>query len=78
MIATHAGVIQDAYGGDVTIVKQAGQDAYKHSYKNGVLSYEKPDGYGASFSFSEPTFNCPKGTEIGKESIDSKHLNHFS
>ena len=61
--ATHAGVIQDAYGGDVTIVKQAGQDAYKHSYKNGVLSYEKPDGYGVSFSFSEPTFNCPKGTK---------------
>ena len=63
MSATHAGVIEDAYGGDVTIVKQAGQDSYKHSYKNGVLSYEKQDGYGVSFAFSEPTFNCPKGSK---------------
>ena len=76
MIATHAGVIEDAYGGDVTIVKQAGQDAYKHSYKNGVLSYEKPDGYGASFSFSEPTFNCPKG-RLGKLNRDFQNFGNY-
>ena len=63
MTAVHAGVIQDAYGGDVTIVKQAGQAEYKSSYKNGVQTYKKSDGYGVSFAFSNPLFNCPEGSK---------------
>ena len=43
--------------------KSAGQENYKSAYKNGVGSQKKDDGFEFSYAFSNPLFNCPKGSK---------------
>ena len=42
---------------------KAGQEKYKSAYKNGVGSQKKDDGFEFSYAFSNPLFNCPKGSK---------------